>query len=156
MQRRITDMTKYFQKVIMFIWLLPLLMFQCSLSDAAPAEYPKYEVTIASNHDGDSLRLASPIMWPVSAVRVRGVDTPEIGWRARCPDEEAKAEAAQTFVADHLATAQHVILSYIELDKYGRLAAKVDLDGHDLADMLIKAGLGRPYKGDKRLPWCNK
>jgi len=111
-------------------------------------------MVISANHDGDSLRIESAIMWPIYAVRVRGVDTPEIGWRARCPVEQTLAERAKIFTRDHIVTAQHVILSDIEEDKYGRLLARVTLDGEDLAQMLIDAGLGMPYDGGKRKSWC--
>jgi len=133
--------------------LLLLLLFAVAAA-ASAGEYPKYEVSVADNHDGDTLRLKQPIMWPIYSVRVRGVDTPEIGWRAECPIEAELAEEARIFTRDRLAAAQHVIVSNIEEGKFGRLVATVTLDGEDLADLLIKSGFGRPYGNGKRLTWC--
>ena len=131
-----------------------ILLLFVAVSVTSAGEYPKYEIKVAGNHDGDTLRLEVPIMWPIYSVRVKGVDTPEIGWRAKCPVEAELAEEARMFTRDRLAAAQHVIVSYIDEDKFGRLAAKVTLDGKDLADLLIKNGFGRPYNNGKRGSWC--
>ncbi|RME56707.1 thermonuclease family protein [Candidatus Parcubacteria bacterium] len=117
-------------------------------------EYPKYEAKVAGVYDGDSIKLSEPIMWPIYDIRVRGVDTPEIGWRAQCPEEAKKAEEAKEFVIKHLASAEKIILSHIGEGKYGRLVARVEVDEQDLAQLLIEAGLGRPYNGGKRESWC--
>lgn len=39
-------------------------------------------------------------------------------------------------------------------DRYGRTIARVYVNGRDLGEMLIGAGLGRPYRGERRQTWC--
>lgn len=84
-------------------------------------------------------------------VRLYNVDTPER--HCRCPGEclmaEVAKEATQTLLDSH-----DVTFKRMKLDRYGRTVAAVFIDGNDLGEWLIAAGLGRPYHGEKRLPWC--
>jgi hypothetical protein len=49
-----------------------------------------------------------------------------------------------------------VTLSAIQPDKYRkRVDAYVSINGRDLGDALIAAGLARPYTGGHRAGWCN-
>ena len=42
-----------------------------------------------------------------------------------------------------------------EWDKYGgRVLGHVIIDGQSLSDMLIRAGLARPYHGEAKSSWC--
>jgi endonuclease YncB( thermonuclease family) len=48
-----------------------------------------------------------------------------------------------------------VALTAVEPDKYRkRIDAYVEIDGRDLGDSLIAAGLARPYAGGHRDGWC--
>lgn len=38
--------------------------------------------------------------------------------------------------------------------KGGRILGSIKLDGKDLAEQLVQAGLARPYAGDKKKSWC--
>jgi endonuclease YncB( thermonuclease family) len=112
--------------------------------------------TVVDVHDGDTFRIvATP--WPGvdvrRAVRVRGVDTPEI--RGKCDRERERAVEARAFAVAWLA-AGAVTLVDIEEGKYaGRVVATVHRsDGADLTVDLIAAGLGRPYDGGARKGWC--
>jgi len=147
------------RKALLFIVLLPLFLFQCSLSMAA--EYPKYQVDVSSNYDGDTITITNAIPIYLTKIRVKGVDTPEIGWRARCPREQAMAIAAKKFTADKINTADTVVLDWISPDRNGgRIAARVMIDGVDLADLLIHAGLGHKFGSKENKPkhkaggWC--
>ena len=108
-------------------------------------------------YDGDTFTfdaLVWPGMFAHSSVRVLGVDTPEM--RGKCPDEIAKAHQAKAFVENALKMADKVELKNIQTDKYGgRVEADVFIDGENLADILIRDNLGRPYHGEKRAGWCN-
>ena len=67
--------------------------------------------------DGDTIRVAIGI-WPdeeVTAIRVRGVDTPEL--KAKCPEERALAQKAKAFTAGFLLAGSIVILRKIKADK---------------------------------------
>ncbi len=87
-------------------------------------------------------------------VRLIGVDTPELGRRARCPEENARARAARDYLAGLLGGAA-VVLTQVKGDKYaGRVDAVVTAHGTDVAQALVGAGYGRPYDGRARQGWC--
>lgn len=107
--------------------------------------------------DGDSFR-GRVTLWPgmyvETAVRVRGVDTPEM--RGKCPGEIAAAASAADFTRAFL-SAGPITIRDISNDKYaGRVDAAVsDGAGRDLAEALIAAGLARRYNGrGPRAGWC--
>jgi endonuclease YncB( thermonuclease family) len=84
-------------------------------------------------------------------IRVMGVDTPEL--HARCPAEYDAARAAQDFTQAALDRGP-ITMQPTRRDRYGRLLARVYVDGADLAGLLIRAGHGREYHGERRQPWC--
>ena len=105
--------------------------------------------------DGDTFRARLEV-WPgvevVTAVRVLGVDTPEL--KGKCASEKAAALKAKARLGELLA-AGRVELRQVELDKYaGRVDAQVLVDGRPVADVLIAEGLARPYTGAARQGWC--
>ena len=109
-----------------------------------------------SAYDGDTLRITMPGLPPELAemlVRVAGVDTPEI--RGKCAAEKTRAIQARDFVIRSLAEASAVSFCDPKWEKYGkRVIAEVMLDGKNLAAILIKNELGRPYSGGRREGWC--
>jgi endonuclease YncB( thermonuclease family) len=107
--------------------------------------------------DGDTIKVtAAP--WPSLrtsvTIRVDGVDTPEL--RSRCAKEATGAKQARDFVIARLdATGGAVTLHDIRPGKYAsRMVARVMINDHNLATLLIKAGLGREYHGGWRQGWC--
>ena len=87
-------------------------------------------------------------------VRLINVDTPEMN--GNCLYEKQMANRARDVLAALLPRGTVVELDNIKDDKYlGRIDANVFLpDGRDVGLILIDSGLGRPYKGGKRQPWC--
>ena len=58
-------------------------------------------------------------------------------------------------VADILKDAEQITLKNIERGKYFRIAADVLVDGEDLGDMLVEAGVAVRYDGEKKShKWC--
>ncbi|MBT3923911.1 MAG: hypothetical protein HOF21_15195 [Nitrospina sp.] len=58
-------------------------------------------------------------------------------------------------VADILKDAERITLKNMERGKYFRIAADVFVDGENLADMLIEAGVAVRYGGGKKVhKWC--
>ena len=105
--------------------------------------------------DGDTFR-ARVEVWPgveiVTAVRLAGIDTPEI--RGKCASERERAIAARERLRSLLA-AGPVELFHVEPDKYaGRVDAKVSVNGQSVGDVLVAEGLARPYSGGARKGWC--
>ena len=108
--------------------------------------------------DGDTIAIRARIWIGQSVetkVRIAGVDTPEL--RGGCALEIELAIAARDLVVRVLGD-QPATLRDVRYDKYGgRVLARVENnDGEDIAALLIAAGLGRPYDGGKRRPWCDE
>lgn len=110
---------------------------------AAPAHAQSLRCTAT---DGDTLRCGR------ERVRVMGLDAPEL--RARCPAELALARAARDRLEALIA--RGVTLEPHGRDRYRRLLAVVrDRQGRDVAQLLIREGLARPYTGrTRRGGWC--
>jgi endonuclease YncB( thermonuclease family) len=119
-----------------------------------------YDVVFTRVIDGDTvafqaLWLPDPLKKELS-VRVYGVDTPEKGFRAKCPQEDARGQAATAFTKSVMngATTRQVIL--MDWDKYGgRVLGDIVLDGKSLRSMLIQQGYAREYYGEAKTSWCN-
>lgn len=109
---------------------------------------PAEAVTSAvSVYDGDTITIDG------ERIRILGLDTPEIGPRARCAAEQQGAVAARAELERMLFRAK-VTIRRDGTDRYGRTLAHVYADGENVARALISAGLARPYQGGKREGWC--
>jgi len=145
------------KKLLLILALLPALTF------AAPKEKPgvTYGAVITRVIDGDTVAfqanwLPEPLKKELS-IRVYGVDTPEKSFRAKCPEEDAKGQAATAFTKDMINKSQHRQVVLMDWDKYGgRVLGDVILDGQSLRAALIQNGFAREYYGDAKQSWCNK
>ena len=109
------------------------------------------------NYDGDTITFNLPGLHPIIGekinIRVNGIDTPEI--RGKCEKEKYDAKQAKEMVTDILKDAEQINLKNMEHGKYFRIAADVIVDGENLADMLIEAGMDVRYDGGKKTHrWC--
>ena len=105
--------------------------------------------------DGDTIDVEARI-WLGQTVKVRvridGIDTPEL--QGKCEDERKKAKEAKRLLESVIGTS--VELRHIRYGKYsGRVVSRVIIKGVDVAGLIIKAGLGRIYHGEKRNSWCD-
>jgi len=116
------------------------------------------ETQLIRVYDGDTFYVDIDGLHPVIGqnvpIRLRGVDTPEVGHRSKCGEEKILGNKARVFVEDRL-TGAKIILLNIDRGKYFRIIADVTYDGIDLATELLKAGHGRKYDGGKRSGWCD-
>jgi endonuclease YncB( thermonuclease family) len=95
--------------------------------------------------DGDTLACGD------ERVRIMGLDAPEM--HGRCPAEIRLSRAARDRMA--VLVAGGVSLQPHGRDRYRRLLAVVlDRQGGDVAAVLIREGLARPYGGERRRSWC--
>jgi micrococcal nuclease len=109
-------------------------------------------VLILSCHDGDTCRADREILPGRDRVRLANADAPEL--EGQCPAETNLAVAAQAYTRSWV-VGRTVVLTAVEPDKYPkRVDAFVSIDGRDLGDALIAAGLARPYADGKRDGWC--
>lgn len=119
-----------------------------------------YDAVVVKVSDGDTVQIEAkwvpaPIK-PQVSVRIFGVDTPEKGFRAQCPAEDAKGQAASVFTKDLVAKAKKVQYTLYDWDKYGgRVLGDIILDGKSLREQLIANGFARAYFGEAKQSWCN-
>lgn len=109
-------------------------------------------VKVVAIYDGDTFTCDvagwPPIIGERVQIRVAGVDTPEM--TAKDPVTKARAQAAKQRLVGLLRSAKVVSLHTMRRDKYFRILAVVRADGVDVAGVLIKEGLGKPYTGGKK------
>lgn len=101
--------------------------------------------------DGDTVRLSSG-----EKIRISNIDTPETQPRSRCPEEARLAQAATANLRGMVAGARDV--RFVpdwgrEHDVYGRLLGRVIIDGVDVGEAQVAAGLAQRWKGH-RAWWC--
>lgn len=96
--------------------------------------------------DGDTIHCGE------QRVRLAGLDAPEL--RARCEEEARLAQAATERLRGLVEGG--VTLHQTGQDRYGRVLAVVrNRRGEDVAEVLIRDGLARPYHGrGPREGWC--
>ena len=133
---------------------LPALVLAAGQAGAADYAWPVVRVV-----DGDTVAVdASADLPPELAdlrVRLRGVDTPEKGGRAKCDHERDAGQAATAFTERAVAKAAVVVVRDPEWGKWGgRMVADLVLDNRSLSTSLIASGHGRAYDGGRRGSWC--
>ena len=118
---------------------------------------------VVSVIDGDTLEVRVHIWLGQdlnTRVRLAGIDAPEL--HGKCDREKNLARRARDYLLARLvpveaeAGAGEVRLREVRYGKFaGRVLARVEtLDGTDLGQGLIAAGLARPYDGRGRASWC--
>jgi endonuclease YncB( thermonuclease family) len=141
--------------------LLAVLMAVCmpALAQKQP-QGVTYDAKIVRVNDGDTVVIAAPFLpaplKPELAVRVYGVDTPEKGFRAKCPAEDQRGQAATAFTKNAIVSTQkHQVILY-GWDKFGgRVLGDMILNGVSLRAELIKNGFAREYYGEAKTSWCD-
>jgi endonuclease YncB( thermonuclease family) len=119
-----------------------------------------YDFPITRVIDGDTVAFQATFLPPPLkqelSIRVFGVDTPEKGFRAQCPSEDQRGQAASAFTKNAIAKAQKRQVAIADWDKYGgRVLGDIILDGQSLRTMLIQNGFAREYYGEAKTSWCN-
>jgi endonuclease YncB( thermonuclease family) len=118
-----------------------------------------YDAQILRVSDGDTVVISAPFLpkplKPELAVRIYGVDTPEKGFRAKCPQEDARGQAASKFTKDLVTSSQKFQVTLYAWDKFGgRVLGDILLNGKSLREQLISNGYAREYFGDAKTSWC--
>ena len=123
---------------------------------AAADAYGPYSAEVVRVIDGDTVEL-DVALWPglVQRIHLRldGVDTPEKRGASLC--EKILARRASEFTLRFFRLGRTVLVSGVRIGKYaGRVLGRIAVDGRDLGEALVAAGLARPYAGGAREPWC--
>ena len=142
------------KKLLVLLTMLPVLAFAQKQMPSAVYDFPITRVI-----DGDTVAFQAPFLPPPLkqelSIRVFGVDTPEKGHRAKCPQEAQRGEMASAFTKQQIASAQRRQVVLMDWDKFGgRVLGDVLLDGRSLRQMLIQNGFAREYYGEAKQSWC--
>jgi len=95
--------------------------------------------------DGDTFSLGN------ARIRIAGIDAPEMH-PPRCEQEARLGLAAQDKLRQLLSSGSVTISGTIH-DRYGREVRNVQVNGQDVGEAMISAGVARKY-GSGRRPWC--
>jgi endonuclease YncB( thermonuclease family) len=142
------------KKLLLALLFVPLIAF--AQKEKAGVTY---DVVLTRVIDGDTVAfqanwLPDPLKKELS-IRVFGVDTPEKGHRAKCPQENERGQAATAFTKDAINKSQKRQVILMDWDKYGgRVLGDVLLDGKSLRTLLITNGFAREYYGEAKTSWC--
>jgi endonuclease YncB( thermonuclease family) len=102
-----------------------------------------FDARVVRVADGDTVELTPLGQTQPIRIRFQGVDAPEVG--------EAFSREAQAFIHALLLN-QHVTVDGKDVDRYGRLVARVGAGGKDASLELVKAGLAcHRYAADPML-----
>lgn len=139
--------------------LLTLLMLPALALAQKTPQGVTYDAKILRVNDGDTVVISAPFLpsplKPELAVRIYGVDTPEKGFRAQCPSEDQRGQAATAFTKNAVANTQKHQVTLYAWDKFGgRVLGDIILNGVSLRSELIRNGFAREYYGDAKQSWC--
>jgi len=147
------------KKFLLLLLVLPLLAFAQKTPQGVT-----YDAQILRVTDGDTVVIAAPFLpkplKPELAIRVFGVDTPEKGFRAQCPSEAQRGEAASAFTKKAIESAAAAggkfQVTMYGWDKFGgRVLGDILVNGQSLRAALIANGFAREYYGEAKQSWCN-
>ncbi len=142
------------KKILTLLVLLPVFAFAQQKAGVT------YDVLLTRVIDGDTVAfqanwLPDPLKKELS-IRVFGVDTPEKSFRAKCPSEAQRGEAASAFTKELINKSAKRQIILMNWDKYGgRVLGDILLDGKSLRQQLIANGYAREYFGEAKTSWCN-
>ena len=139
--------------------MLYAVLLLAPLAQATEKNYGSVTVSkVGTIYDGDTFYVNID-RWPSIvgehiAVRVKGVDTPEM--QGKCDSETQLARKAKQFTVEFLRRATSIQLRNVSRDKYFRVLADVYVGEKNLARELISKGLGYEYHGESKKNWCAK
>lgn len=123
--------------------------------EARPTYGSMVVTSIDRVHDGDTFTVSvdgiPPIIGKEISVRIARIDTPEI--TSKVSRVKALACKAREYTRERLSQGRVIELINMQRDKYFRILAEVYIDGENLADELMQAGLAKPYDGGTKPVW---
>ena len=146
------------KKFLVLLLLVPIL----ALAQKTP-KGATYDAQILRVTDGDTVVISAPFLpapfKPELAIRVYGVDTPEKGFRAQCPGEAQRGDAASAFTKNAINSAAagggKFQVTMYGWDKFGgRVLGDILINGQSLRAALIANGFAREYYGEAKQSWC--
>jgi len=136
-----------------FIVICLILSFSVFAEDKIYGDAVVSEVT--SIYDGDTFRCTikgyPPIIGERIGIRVAGIDCPEM--RDKRQSIKDLARQAKQYTVKRLREGKEIKLVNMRRGKYFRIVADVIIDGKNLSQELIEAGLAKPYDGGTKEKW---
>ena len=144
------------KKLLLLLLAVPMI----ALAQKMPKNSATYDAQVIRVIDGDTIVIAAPFLpaplKPELAVRIFGVDTPEKGHRAQCPQEDQRAQMASKWTTQLIQQGGKIQVTLYGWDKFGgRVLGDIIVNGQSVRQGLIANGLGREYYGDAKQSWCN-
>ena len=144
------------KKILFLLLAVPVLAF----AQKMPKNSATYDAQVLRVSDGDTIVISAPFLpaplKPELAVRIFGVDTPEKGHRAQCPQEDQRAQLASKYTTQLVQQGRKIQVTLYGWDKFGgRVLGDIIVDGQSVRAGLIANGLAREYYGDAKQSWCN-
>lgn len=144
------------KKLLLILLVMPMMVMA---QGKMPKNSATYDAQILRVTDGDTIVIAAPFLpaplKPQLAVRIFGVDTPEKGHRAQCPQEAQRAEVASNWTKQLIAQGGRIQVTIYSWDKFGgRVLGDIIVNGQSVRFGLIANGLAREYYGDAKQSWC--
>ncbi len=147
---------RFYLKLVMGVAVLGLILIPtlADLANAAlkPVAGDGGTCRIIRVVDGDTVSLMCPEEGLHSA-RLLGFDTPE-KFSPNCMAEFVAAERASWALRTLIQKADRLSLTHDGIDQYGRALVKLELDGMDVAGLMVQAGHARVNNGGPRGSWC--
>ena len=127
-------------KNVLVLWMA-LLSVSSFANDSCTHDESNFRcVKYVRNYDADTVTFDIPNIHPLIgkevAIRVNGVDAPEIKTKNKC--EKAKAYHAKEVVGKLLKNAKRIDLENIQRGKFFRIIADIKIDGKSLTRYLLK------------------
>jgi len=144
------------KKLLLLLLAVPMI----ALAQKMPKNSATYDAQVIRVIDGDTIVIAAPFLpaplKPELAVRIFGVDTPEKGHRAQCPQEDQRAQMASKWTTQLIQQGGKIQVTLYGWDKFGgRVLGDITVNGQSVRRGLIANGLAREYYGDAKQSWCN-
>ena len=139
----------------MIKYIVPLLFFTLPALADDFLQMREYRGNLC--YDGDTCYVLAPSL-PESlqkmSIRILGIDTPEI--RGACTEEKELALEGREVANNLFRNAEKIEFRGYKWDKYGgRILTDVYIDDQNYAELLMMAGLARPYDGGTKTSWCD-
>ena len=154
-------MKKIKTNIIFYLVFVLFLASSLSIISVKGSEKTYMLPQIVNVVDGDTINIIlSPLTPypPLSAakVRIRGIDTPESTWRAKCIKEKELGLKAKAFLENLIGDSTRLKITDYEWDKYGgRIVSNASVRGIDIGQELIHNGYAKEYSGKGNKPnWC--
>ena len=139
----------------MIKYIVPLIFFTLPAVADDFLQMREYRGNLC--YDGDTCYVLAPSL-PESlqkmSIRILGIDTTEI--RGDCTEEKELALEGREVANNLFRNAEKIEFRGYKWDKYGgRILTEVYLDDQNYAELLMIAGLARPYYGGTKTSWCD-